>query len=100
MAKAIKFYTGNDTYGRGVDVAQRVDGVWFFRAEKETQWGVQMSKWKVYQEPTWETHYTNEYDGKRYKYDEPEMAWGFNTLKKLDYKGARLPNTNIGEEIL
>ena len=100
MAKAIQFFYGNDSQGRNVDVAQRVDGVWFARWDVETIYGVQKCKWTEHKEPEFETHYTNVYDGKCYEYSEPQMSWGFKTLKKLDYKGARLPNTNMREEKL
>jgi hypothetical protein len=100
MAKSIKFFHGTDTFGREVNVAQRLDGAWFARSESETQWGNQMGRWEEHKEPTFETHYNNEYSGERCEYLTPKMAWGFKTLEELDYKGSRLPNTNMGEVLL
>ena len=92
MAKSTRFFTGTDSFGRGVDVAQRVDGIWFARSEKETNWGNQMSKWAEHEEPTFESHGKNEYSGESFEYDKPQMFWGFNKLDEIEYKGARLPN--------
>jgi len=97
MAKAIKAWCGNDTYGRRVEVAQRDDNEFFARHMEFNGYGKSMCKWYTYS-PTFETHGENAYSGESFEYDEPQMFWGFNRMSCYadvnngDKLRLRLPN--------
>lgn len=92
MAKAIRVFSGYDTYGRHVERAQRLDGVWFARYQHETNYGIQYCKW--YEDaPEFEEYGENIYTAEKVKHEKPKALWGFN---KLDERAGphrlRLPN--------
>ena len=90
MAKAKGIYTGVDSYGRSVEVAQRVDGVFFFRQYGWNGFGNTWSKWqKVETEinhPA-QVQCLSEYAGAPDYVEIAEedrhlrIAWGFNILR-------------------
>ena len=80
MAKAIKFFTGRDTYGRTVDAALREDGVWFSRYQSFNGYAVAMTKW------------ARDRDLTKNIRDDGRMDWGFKVIDQWDPKGLRLPN--------
>lgn len=87
--KAIKLWFGHDSYGRGVEVAQREDGQYFARTCGRRL----TTKWSPYT-PTFETTTTNVYSGEVTHHPEaPIMYWGFNRLTecKADKINVRLP---------
>lgn len=102
MAKAVRLYTGNDTFGAAVEVAQRVDGVWFQRFQVNNgRYGYAMCKWHKRIEPvTYPEKYLNQYwvQGEPEYIEIPEenrhlqIDWGFKTLTlSPDCSWVRLP---------
>lgn len=97
MAKAINWWTGTDTYGFSVEVAEREDGKFFARNDYRNGHYVSTTPWREHT-PSYDTHYTNAYSGERLKHDKPVMAWGFNTMSHIasveagDKIRLRLPN--------
>lgn len=47
MAKANRLYSGYDSYGRVIEVAERNDGVWFWREYGWNGYGNTWSKWEA-----------------------------------------------------
>ena len=97
MAKCIQFFSGTNSYGKTVEVAQSISGAWFSRYYDFNGYQVAATKWQALSEPNHPLGYTNEYDGKFYAYTEQEqkerIVWGFNELKLVEgYTKARLPN--------
>ena len=97
MAKAIKTYFGNDSYGRGVEMSQREDGVWFDRFREFNGYANAWCKWsKCEDEPVFETESKNPHNSETIKFPEPIMYCGFTRM----YEGIghsegckyRLPN--------
>jgi hypothetical protein len=100
MAKAIKAYSGYDSCGRRVCLAQRVDGAWFQRAMEQTGYGCQWTKWQKDEAPTHPTKikctvecadspdYREIPECERENYAE----WGFVVLTLGGHEGFRLPN--------
>lgn len=80
--KAIRAWFGYDSAGRQVEVAERLDGVYFCRSYEYNGYGQSWTKWTATQ-PTFETHTTNKYSGEVVEYDTPQMFWGFNRLDEL-----------------
>lgn len=96
MAKAIKIFIGTDTFGRGVEVAQRADGVYFERHQFDNgRYGLSTTRWSVH-EPSFITEGVNAYSGEPFKYESPVMTWGFQNLREFDNSNGeynvRLPN--------
>lgn len=102
MAKAIKLYSGHDTYGRAVEVAERTDGVWFWREYRWNGYGLGWSKWAdLGRTPVHPAKVRNmvEYADAPEFVEIPEgeriyrIEWGFNTLRLVPgpYR-LRLPN--------
>lgn len=90
MAKADRLYRGHDSYGRAIEVAERIDGVWFWREYSWNGYGMGWSKWAALGElPTFPNKVRNmcEYaDAPDYiEIPEKERAncieWGFNVLR-------------------
>lgn len=77
MAKAIKSFSGIDSYCRSIEVAVREDGQWFYRSYGFNGYGNSWSKW------TKDRELPRSEDGVR---------WGFKTLRPSSPKGIRLPN--------
>lgn len=49
--KANKLFSGYDSYGRAVDVAQSISGTWFYRSLSRSLYGMTMSAWsKLHEE--------------------------------------------------
>ena len=95
MSKAKIVYGGSDSAGRGIEVAQRVDGVWFSREYSWNGYGMGWSKWaELKKVPGFLTQGTNAYSGESYPIEYGEvMSWGFSTLSR--YSSApkyRLPD--------
>jgi hypothetical protein len=90
MSNAISLYNGRDSHGYSVQIAQRVDGVWFYRAEKTFKQYRAMSKWK---QVDWQIVHPDcvknqiEYAGSPEYIEIPaddrfrRITWGFNTLR-------------------
>ena len=102
MAKANKVYSGHDSYGRAIEVAERIDGVWFWRGYGWNGYGMTWGKWEALGEvPTFPTKVRNmcEYaDAPEYvEIAEEDRAnrieWGFNVFRIVPgpYR-LRLPN--------
>lgn len=91
MAKAVKYWYGNDTFGRQVEVAMREDEVYFERHQYRHEiYGTQTTKWERH-EPTFETSTRNQYSGEVTHHPErPIMSWGFQRLTQCNEAGSRL----------
>jgi len=90
MAKANRLYSGHDSYGRTIEVAERIDGVWFWREYGWNGYGMGWAKWQALGEvPAHPAKVRNmcEYaDAPEYvEIPEAERAdrieWGFNTFR-------------------
>jgi len=94
MAKASRWFAGNDTFGRSVERAQRADdGRWFSRVYEDNGYGKAWSRWTESDEPTFETHGVNAYTGDRFEHDKPRCKWGFHDMVEIDAPlRIRLPN--------
>ena len=102
MAKAQRFFNGNDSYGRNVEVAQSVEGVWFYRAYEFNGYAKAWSRWEVLNEDNirWETHGRNVYSDEVFQWDKPRLSWGFNLLTEwANLPRVRLPNIEKKELI-
>jgi hypothetical protein len=88
-------YTGSDTYGRDVQLAQREDGVWFFRQYDYNGYGMVWCRWVEWkQEVTYTKSIVNVYDGSVTYFEEGydgSVDFGFNKLKKFTGANIRLP---------
>lgn len=96
MAKAIALFVGYSSNGNPIEVAQRADGVYFWREYCWNGFGRTWSKWLAYtNEVTFVTEGENQYTGEKFAIEAGKvMAWGWNTLtrcvaEKISY---RLPN--------
>ena len=96
MAKAIKLYTGRDSRNTPVEVAQRNDGVWFYRQRQFNGFGVTWTKWTMHSNVKFPTKGTNHYTGEDYfippEEQENKIEWGWSTLAKSNEFVRRLPN--------
>lgn len=96
-AKASEFYFGNDTFGRGVELARREsDGRYFVRFQGFNGYGVSYGKWLPHNSPVIHpTETVNKYSGEVITFSEETsmslVSWGFNTLRAGNPKGLRLP---------
>jgi hypothetical protein len=80
----VKAWFGRDTFGRGIEVAQRGDGKFFCRFyEYKNGFGKGWSKWHSHDEPSFETHGVNRYSGERTTYKEPVLFWGFQPMQEI-----------------
>ena len=79
--KAKRFFSGHDTYGRSVEVAQSESGAWFGRAYHNGQYPG-FDRWSEF-EPSWQTETTNAYDNTVSKH-EPVLLWGWNKMIEYD----------------
>lgn len=92
MTKTLREFGGTDTFGRDVQVAQRIDGVWFCRFREFNGYGVSWTRWETYgREPTFQTHGVNVYTGESFEHEKPVLMWGFNKLHEYDELTFRLP---------
>lgn len=99
MAKAIRAYSGRDTYGRRIELAEREDGKWFYRGqENRGRYGWAMSKWLPHKDAV--THpekLQNVYSLEFIEIPEDRrhllVEWGFKLLSFTPdgHKGLRLP---------
>jgi len=95
--KPSRVFTGRDSYGRYVERALGVNGVWYARHNEQTQWGNQTTKWYVTEEPRFETECENAYSGEIIKHD-PVCTWGWNRMGELEnLPRLRLPVVEITE---
>lgn len=101
MAKATRLYFGYDSYGRSIEVAERVDGAWFWRDYGWNGYGNAWSKWQPHETPTFpskvkcsiECANSPEYIEIAKEDRENRIEWGFNTLKIVSGPHRlRLPN--------
>jgi len=93
MAKAIKAFYGTDTYGRHIERAESVSGLWFWREYAFNGYGKGWTKWAQEAEtPTYTTQGTNKITGEEFEYDEPQLFWGWNRMTQYtDTPRFRLP---------
>lgn len=82
MAKAVQVFTGNDSYGRYSEYAQREDGKWFCRDYAYNGYGNGMTKWIARRE-------IQDLD-RLVKGD--ILDYGFKPLHRGNPQGLRLPN--------
>ena len=82
--KAQRFFSGHDTYGRSVELAQAVDGNWYGRTFDYNGYGCNWSKWIEHDAPEFETVGENKYTGEKFTYEKPVAFWGFNKLTEHD----------------
>lgn len=102
MAKAIKLYSGNNSCGTPVEVAQRADGVWFVRFREYNGYGMGWSKWSAreVQDPVFPAKVRRMVDDNGPEYaDIPEnqrhlrLEFGFTTLRLVPGQNRlRLPD--------
>ena len=95
MAKAKQAFSGRDTLGRWVEMAQREDGQWFARWQEERgRFGWAMSKWAAHDAPEPLTRERSAYSDGFVTLPEGQfVAWGFRKLERLDGPFTyRLPN--------
>jgi hypothetical protein len=96
-AKASEFYSGRDSFGRGVELARREsDGQYFVRYQGYNGYGVGFGRWAKYNEPVSHPESVkNEYTGETVVFStetrQSLVSWGFATLQASDTKGLRLP---------
>jgi len=92
MAKAQRFFSGTDTYGRQVERAQSVSGQWFARhTESKGRYGNSFTRWYTTEEPAFETTGTNAYSGEEFTYDKPVCLWGWNKM----YEYSEMPRVRL-----
>jgi len=92
MAKATRFFTGHDTYGRRVQMAQSESGTWFGRSFGFNGYGKAWLKW-FKTEPEFQSTYINQITGEEGTYENPVLCWGFQKMTELDeIPRVRLPN--------
>lgn len=93
MAKAIKFWFGNDSVGRPVEVAMREDGTYFSRSYEYNGYGKSWTRWSEH-DPNFVTSTENAYSGEvTYHPERPVMSWGFIRLTECsEVPRVRLPN--------
>lgn len=84
MAKALQVFTGNDSYGRYSEYAEREDGVWFCREQGYNGYGVGLGRW--FRSPTQDL-------SKLIKGD--VMDYGFKPLHRGTADRLRLPNPKV-----
>lgn len=101
MAKAVAWYVGSDSYGRGVEKAKRTDGEWFVRFYGWNGYGQGWSRWETCETPTHPTRVLNacEYAGAPEYVDIPaedqllRIDHGFTCLRLVNSQNnLRLPN--------
>lgn len=80
----VRFWFGNDTFGRGVEVAQRADGEFFCRFYEFNGFGKGWLKWAKHDSPNFETHGVNRYSGESFEYSKPQLFWGFQRLTEAE----------------
>ena len=85
IMKAQRFFSGNDTFGHSIEMAQSKSGKWYSREYGFNGYGKAWSKWAAYdEEVTFETHGVNQYSGESFEYEKPVLMWGFN--KMVEYE--------------
>jgi hypothetical protein len=85
--KAIQLFSGHDSFGRNVHVAQGEDGSWFFRTYGFNGYGSGWDKWTLLgeYEPTYKTKIINVYDFSETEIESGELLeWGFTCLHKIE----------------
>lgn len=102
MAKAIRLYSGHDTYGCRIEMAERADGVWYWREYHWNGYGMGWSKWASYGKvPTFPSQVRNlceigngpEFTDIPEEHRANRVDWGFNTLRIVPGPHrVRLPN--------
>jgi len=91
--KAVRFFSGYDTFGRSVERAQSEKGDWFSRAYEFNGYGKGWCRWEKDDEPKFETHGINQYSGEMFEYEKPVCMWGFNKMAEYEeMPRVRLPN--------
>lgn len=86
MAKATCAFFGSDSFGRSVEVAQSVAGVWYSREYAFNGYAMAWAKWaKLDKAPTYMTEGENKYTGEKYTIESGKVLnWGFSSLTKYD----------------
>ena len=94
MAKSVKpsrAFFGRDTYGRHVERALGVNGIWYARHDEPSNYGIRPTKWYVTDEPNWQTRTENAYSGEISEHA-PICLWGWN---KMDEYTEELPRFRL-----
>jgi hypothetical protein len=77
--KTVRAWSGYDSYGRSIEVAERLDGKFFWREYEYNGWGKAWSKWKEHT-PSFSNKTTNVYSDEVVYFDTPQLFWGFNQM--------------------
>lgn len=84
MAKALELYWGTDSANRSIEVAQSVEGLWFYRVYEFNGYDKAWSRWQKMEAPSRPKGYRNHYSGEWFAYTEEERAdkieWGFHVF--------------------
>ena len=95
--KAKRFFNGSDSYGRNVQVAQGIDGSWFYRMYVFNGYARAWSKWDqldTEKHISWAHESTNVYSGEVTPLEKPVLMWGFNSLHEY----AEVPRVRLPEK--
>lgn len=79
MAKTLRAFTGHNTSGISVEVAESESGNWFFREWKFNGYGKGWTSWRPFI-PHWSTRVVNVYSGEESEREVPVLEYGWNTL--------------------
>jgi hypothetical protein len=91
MAKAIRAFSGNNSYGTPVEVAQSITGAWFQRYYEYNGYARAWSKWATFA-PVWSETVTNAYSLEVSAREIPALQCGFSILmESISVPRYRLP---------
>ena len=83
MAKTIRAFSGHNTCGVSVEVAESETGNWFQREWSFNGYGKGWTKWSTFN-PTWSTRVINAYSGEESEREVPVLEYGWNTLTEYN----------------
>lgn len=98
MSKVSKLYTGNDTFGKNIELALSENGNWYYRVYQFNGYSNAWTKWDLYKEEIiHKKSHTNQYDGSVTEIPDEDqhllVQWGFNYLRLISGEVRyRLPN--------
>ena len=78
--KTLRAFTGFNSYGVTVEVAESATGHWYQRSYGWNGFGMAWTKWESFADPTWSTKITNHYSGITEDREEPMLEYGFSLL--------------------